>query len=134
MISVSYLAQKYLIFSLTKHFPVPVYPTVHNRSHIRPGVYIFTKKLVFLLQRYFKPSVSFLNFQRSSMPLGLNLEPLLLIQDVTTQIWHVILGFLQSFYLFACDYCIGFALHLREVYVIVIGTDLFSNLYILWWE
>ena len=36
VISVSYLAQKYLIFSLTKHFPAPVYPTVHNRSHIRP--------------------------------------------------------------------------------------------------
>lgn len=36
VISVSYLAQKYLIFSLTKHFLARVYPTVHNRSHIRP--------------------------------------------------------------------------------------------------
>ena len=86
VISVSYLAQKFLIFSLTKHFPAPVYPTVHNRSHIRPGVYILTKNSVFLLQKYFKPSVSFLNFQCKLRPFGLALEPSLLIQDVTSQI------------------------------------------------
>ena len=36
VISVSYLAQKYQIFSLTKHFPAADYPNVDNHSHIRP--------------------------------------------------------------------------------------------------